>query len=275
MNLFQFLASQGGLKRNGDLAAIFDGNPFVPGRGRLLRDTGMTLDEALTRAREAGYIFDPGDVSAQELRLAQRDLLDLLEREHRGERIYPQNSARGLEKSDAIAGSEDFARAQIRGDLEAELEAVGALRGTDARLLDAATELLMRGRESDPLLAIERAAMDDYYKGVADAERTISQPGAAGAGQGAERGLAPQDGAGAAGADSRGAAARGPADANGRQPEPAGADQGTKAGPEKIEVMDRVLVPEDGVLKSVSRVDYENRIAREKFFGEVVEACAS
>lgn len=39
--------------------------------------------------------------------------------------------------------------------------------------------------------------------------------------------------------------------------------------------MDRVLVPEDGVLKSVSRVDYENRIAREKFFGEVVEACAS
>ncbi|WP_374551980.1 hypothetical protein [Sphingobium yanoikuyae] len=99
MDLMQFLASRGGLVPEGvaadaarpagarvghDLPGHFGENPFIPGMGRLLREKGLTLDEARELAVEAGYFGDPRrtDVTVS-------DLLEAMDRQHRGgDRIY-------------------------------------------------------------------------------------------------------------------------------------------------------------------------------------------
>jgi hypothetical protein len=62
-SLYEHLASEGGLKPDPELRAIFgnDRGPFVPGFGPLLRKSGMSLDDALTTAKEGGYFIDPTD----------------------------------------------------------------------------------------------------------------------------------------------------------------------------------------------------------------------
>lgn len=86
--LFEALAGGGGLAPHSELAAIFDGNPFVPGFGRLVRRSGMSLDDALRHAKELGYLLDAGDFGEGELRLAVNDLLDKLAEEASGRRVY-------------------------------------------------------------------------------------------------------------------------------------------------------------------------------------------
>lgn len=87
-SLFEALAGGGGLAPHSELAAIFDGNPFVPGFGRLVRKTGMSLDDALRAAKEQGYLFDPADHGGGEATLTFNDLLDKLAEEASGRKVY-------------------------------------------------------------------------------------------------------------------------------------------------------------------------------------------
>jgi hypothetical protein len=87
-SLFQFLAGEGGLAPHGDLQGILDGNPFVPGFGRLVRKNGMSLDHAMEKAREAGYVWDQGQIDGTVSRVNQRDLLNLIDAESRGRKQY-------------------------------------------------------------------------------------------------------------------------------------------------------------------------------------------
>ena len=81
MDLMQFIASKGGI-RDGEghnLTGMFDGNPFVPGRGKLVRDSGLSIDEVRELAVEAGYFGDPrrDDITID-------DVLQAMDSQHRG-----------------------------------------------------------------------------------------------------------------------------------------------------------------------------------------------
>jgi hypothetical protein len=83
MDLLQFLASKGGIRdgEGHDLKGMFDGNPLVPGRGRLVRDTGLSIDDAVELAAEAGYF---GGRAREDVTIA--DLLDAMDQQYRGGR---------------------------------------------------------------------------------------------------------------------------------------------------------------------------------------------
>lgn len=92
-SLFEFLGLCGGLRPDQELRAILDGNVFLGGRcGWLIRDGGLSLDGARRLAVEAQYLSDTaweGGVSTSTI----RDLLDLIDREARGDRQYPFGQA--------------------------------------------------------------------------------------------------------------------------------------------------------------------------------------
>lgn len=98
MDLMQFLAWNGGLNPRGvagaagainpnkghDLESLFDGNPFIPGAGKLLRPGGQYLDDAIERAWEAGYFGPPATTD----RPTFDEFLDALDANHRGDRRF-------------------------------------------------------------------------------------------------------------------------------------------------------------------------------------------
>jgi hypothetical protein len=88
-SLFEFLGKRGGLKHTPDLAYILDGNPFIGGAGPLLRQSGMTLDHAREAAVEAGYLHCDGWNTSRQATSTINDLLDAIDREARGEKVYP------------------------------------------------------------------------------------------------------------------------------------------------------------------------------------------
>ncbi len=76
--LFNFIANTGGIKKDaqGELKqALGDINPLIPGRGRLIREKGKSLDYVREAAVEAGYL--PEDATID-------DLLQAVESEARG-----------------------------------------------------------------------------------------------------------------------------------------------------------------------------------------------
>jgi hypothetical protein len=79
--LLQFLADKGGLRDyQGELRSQDIDKLFVPGKGRLVRHNGVSLDYAREAAVEAGYLKPDADVN---------DLLDAIFEENRGRPTYP------------------------------------------------------------------------------------------------------------------------------------------------------------------------------------------
>jgi hypothetical protein len=157
LTLLEFLASRGGISANdplvGDVKYIFNGNPFVPGYGRLIRATGRTLDESREAAHEAGY--EIGEGGARET--TPSDLLDVLHDEAHGRKHYVAGQA-PLEAFDR-----EHETHVIESTLDGALEdegmppPVGNMR---KRVIE-----LMRSGETDPLVAYERAVMEEHYAG--------------------------------------------------------------------------------------------------------------
>jgi len=106
-SLLQFLAANGGIRADdpliSDLRGSFGGeNRFIPGFGQLIRPyrelstaaksggrkAAMTLDQALRAAIDAGYIEEPGDVTGGAARRNIDDLLQAIDEEARGNRVY-------------------------------------------------------------------------------------------------------------------------------------------------------------------------------------------
>ena len=86
-SLFEMLASEGGLAPHPDLKAITDKNPFIPGFGRMIRQNGRSLDDALRAAVDLGYLHEPGETEG-ELKLGINDLLDKIREESHGNKVY-------------------------------------------------------------------------------------------------------------------------------------------------------------------------------------------
>lgn len=169
-SLFEHLASEGGLKPDPELRAIFgnDRGPFVPGFGPLLRKTGMSLDDALTRAKEGGYFIDPTDpahapagvvgpeMQGREATFGIRDLLDKVDEENRGRKQYRANH---LEATKYDPAQESHL---VLTELEHELGKSGArVEDIDPELLDRTVEIVKRDGETDVLAAYERTIMED------------------------------------------------------------------------------------------------------------------
>jgi hypothetical protein len=171
-SLFEHLASVGGLKPDPELRAIFgnDRGPFVPGFGPLIRKTGMPLDEALSSAKQ--HDIENGTAGAggrTSHGLTPNDLLDHLDAENRGQKIYKPTH---VEKTKYDPEQEKHV---IMGALEQQLEAAGAkVSDIDPKLLDRTVEIVHREGVSDVMDAYERAIMEDAdrYEAIADAKRS-------------------------------------------------------------------------------------------------------
>jgi hypothetical protein len=94
-NLLEYLASEGGLAPNADLAYHGADKHVVPFHGRLVRDGGLDLDEARRRAVEAGYLPDisydagsnlaPGSGASTS---TTSDLLEAIDESLRGRHVF-------------------------------------------------------------------------------------------------------------------------------------------------------------------------------------------
>jgi hypothetical protein len=179
LSLNELLASKGGLKPDPELEAIYGNKrgPFVPGFGPLVRKTGMALDEALSLAKQHGYMFDPHDIEngtagaggRTSHGLTPNDLLDHLDAENRGQKLYKPTH---VEKTKYDPEQEKHV---IMGALEHELEAAGEdVSKIDPKLLNRTVEIVHREGVSDVLDAYERAIMEDAerYNAVADAAQS-------------------------------------------------------------------------------------------------------
>lgn len=169
LSFFEYLANGRGLAPHPDLAHILDGNPFVPGFGRLIRKGGMSLDEALEAAKEGRYMFDAGDVTGGEAELTQGQLLDAIREEAHGNRLYPQGEEgtrtgveRAAERERSQVERERF-REEAAANFDArlaELKIDKVPKGLRARAL----QIMEKEGERDPLLAYERALLEHEDK---------------------------------------------------------------------------------------------------------------
>lgn len=245
-SLLGFLASEGGLRLDGDLSAMNAERWFGQG-GRLVRkEGGLSLDEARRRAVAAGYLDDTafeGGVSTSTV----DDLLAAIGDELAGTKLYSRH--------DGDAG--ELARLQRAYDdnLATIDRSIAALQNVTTDELPAeikrrAAELMIRG-DADAETALERAIMEDYYTGEPERALTYDdgneipfstddRPGGAqqrgdvapagtGAGRPGERSLA-EDGA------EPGA----PGEAQGRPAEPAGGVD-DPVSPEEAKLTDEML----------------------------------
>lgn len=199
LSLNEHLSSRGGLRPDPELEAIYGNKrgPFVPGFGPLIRKTGMSLDDALSSAKQHGYMSDPHDADngtagtggRTSHGLTPNDLLDHLDTENRGQKLY---KAGHLEATKYDAAQEKHV---FMGALETELEKSGAdVSAIDPKLLDRTVEIVHREGVSDVLDAYERAIMEDEerYNAIADARR--SDPAVADLPGFDDRGAAPGNG---------------------------------------------------------------------------------
>ncbi|MGJ5074577.1 hypothetical protein [Bradyrhizobium oligotrophicum] len=125
-SLLKFIASKGGLGPDAELEAIGAHGHVVnvegSGRRKLVRQGGWPLDYAREAAEEAGYLR--GDRNATS---TQRDFLDAIDAEMRGQKRYPEGFEGHATKREQAARSEreqhDYEQ-HIRG-LEEDLAAAG------------------------------------------------------------------------------------------------------------------------------------------------------
>jgi len=155
-SLFQFLAHHGGLKETPDLRSILDGNPLVPGYGRLLRKNGLTEDHAREIAVEAGFLPETGGSGVNTSSIG--DLHEAIRDEAHGKRRYRLGVAPEA-KVDAAENQ------RLRDEhIDAAFHDDGIPPPTGA-LRDRVAELVFREGVEDPLEAYERAVMEEHYAG--------------------------------------------------------------------------------------------------------------
>jgi hypothetical protein len=171
-----YIVQRGGLARTPELEQILDKNPSIPGAGRLLRNKGgLSLDDALQALKEGGYLVDPGDLGG-EARLTDQDVLDLVDKEARGQKVFPLGSERNLpERVTTEAAEHEYAQS------DDSVRKAFAEAGYDPKTMDLdatarAVQFIQEGLETDPLTAYERAE-DELSRARDYADFAGVQPG--------------------------------------------------------------------------------------------------
>ncbi|MCK1479330.1 hypothetical protein IVB27_32470 [Bradyrhizobium sp. 197] len=182
-SLLDFLAREGGLKPTEDLKQMFGGeNPTIPGAGRLFRKDGMSMDEALTKAKENSFILDPNDIqhapgaaNRGELTKSVNDLQDMISEEAGGNKQY-----RNTRSAEPAKINKDEEYKHIADKLADEIEASGGSAAdidpvTERRVV----EMIQKGEAPDVLSAYERAVMEDEYNQIKRGKIRFSEDGKA------------------------------------------------------------------------------------------------
>ncbi|CAO3350895.1 transglycosylase SLT domain-containing protein [Azospirillum palustre] len=160
-SLFQFLASKGGVQdQGGELRTMDLHRAFVPGGGKLVRTNGLPLDRARELAAEAGYLR-PSDRGDRFGRTDVADLLDAIDREARGAKVYPLDDTADMASSSAgrrQAEEEAFRLDAARREVAEYTESIGLKMPPDEA--DGASRLMIEdGIAADEAVAemIERS----------------------------------------------------------------------------------------------------------------------
>ncbi|CAO3403522.1 hypothetical protein [Azospirillum palustre] len=169
-SLFEFLASKGGIQdQAGELRALDLKRQFLPRQGALVRPGGLTLDRARELAEEAGYIR-PSDRAEGFGRTEITDLLDAIDREGRGARVYPLDQQADVAQQELSRRQMDE-EASRRADAEAGVRAVLEEHGVrlPEDLHRQAVEAAMHGQDHEDATveALERLAIQreaDYIR---------------------------------------------------------------------------------------------------------------
>lgn len=304
-SLVQWLAGHG-LADSADLRALIDANNhFVPGRGMLIRrQGGMTLDQALRAAEDAGYFFDPGAAEGAGARmLTPSDLLDAIDGEiNRGRKRYamgdePAPSAYELDPHAPTRRELQAATRQVKAALSKEERGLY----TDAQMRAAADMVHREGVE--PAAALDRVIAEEEASAVAFFNNRYSEDWRDGAARSTgelhepdfipfEAGDAQRIAAGSGDVGTGGGGSRsgdgGEAPAHGGEGAPAGAGEGSAGGAQGVaaaaeagvepraraDLIDQVpILFDDGTLRYGSLDDAfgPSRIAQN--LADVVAAC--
>ncbi|WP_167858735.1 hypothetical protein [Methylobacterium nonmethylotrophicum] len=160
-SLSRYIAENGGIGlERGDVQAAGLDRWRQPGVGSLVRQDGRSIDgfwrENLI---ERGYL--PPDADGGMARNVHDEILNLLQQEQRGQRVYPYDWAGNDERSGFSRLRDDHQAAASRAtaDIRAALTEAGIdPRSYDKGVLDRAAAAVMRG-DADPLTAVERAVI--------------------------------------------------------------------------------------------------------------------
>jgi hypothetical protein len=128
------------------------------------RHAPMTLDQAREAAIEAGYLRDNGADAGRESTTDVRTLLDAIDRELRGQKVYRE----GHERAERVDADQEAHYAEQHAQAVAELRDQFTAEGIDPKTVPDATlarvlEIMRREGESDPLNAYERALMEEGH----------------------------------------------------------------------------------------------------------------
>lgn len=156
-DLVTFLQRRGGIRDDDGELSARDLDKF----GRLARKGGMSLARATELARDFGYLRETeweGGVA----KLTEQDLLDAIDRNEAGERVYPVGEDRRWQY--------DQDRAAWQAQRDEIGRALSEIRdsATDplpAHIIERAAVLRMTRESADVADALERAIMEDYYAG--------------------------------------------------------------------------------------------------------------
>ncbi len=171
-SVLEELAANGGLKPTPELIGIFGKNKLIPGFGPILRESGLTLDDAVQATKESGHLFDREDIEGGEAKVGHVELLDLIDKEVRGEKQY----VHGFEPAHALDVDEQ--RYRMLGKLETHLADNGIDPATVAEAIkDRAVEIMDREGVTDPGVAYERAVMEEpeYAQAARPVEMTQAE----------------------------------------------------------------------------------------------------
>lgn len=193
MSLAEFIASKGGVRETGgELRARDLHKASMPPYGRVVRENGMTIDDAIQAAKEAGYYFDLANAKhgtdeqsqyGDEQVSHDRFLNDLADDAHRRKRRWTEEeTARRQDKKPADKGEEQHYNERRREDRQAIIDAVvetGGSPNIPNDILDRAADMLARGETTDPLDALERATMqaDEAEPAAHSAIEEVLPPG--------------------------------------------------------------------------------------------------
>lgn len=168
LSVFEELAYAGGLKPTADLQSILDGNPFVPGFGRLIRQDGLDLDSALRVLKDRGYLFDPADLHGTPATLDPNHVLDLIAKEARGQRQWRLGAEPHVSQREQRAQRAEDRKADraFNAELKAiETQITKAVKFSEAHPVDReilrdAARLMRESEGLDPHAAWDQAALD-------------------------------------------------------------------------------------------------------------------
>ena len=174
-SLTEYLARSGGIiDRGGNIQAMI-GKPrsIIPGKGPLISSRGMNLDQALTKAREGGYISNHYDENNPE-QIDINTLLDKIAEDLNGNRQYSDSDYYALAEWQAHKDSQEHQAlvVKMRQNVREKLHELGETLTSQG--VSWAAEAVARGEEMHQALydaaMTEAAAFEHRLAGLA-AER--------------------------------------------------------------------------------------------------------